>query len=133
MAGNRKLKVTSVKGGDNTPAAPEATKVVTEITEVDAQGRAITLRKPSCFQKFDLARILGADSMNQAYYLQCMMLLHVVQIDEDECFFGTASEMKALIQQLDDDGISKVTEMFQTHFMPAMLGGLGLEKDIVKK
>lgn len=98
--------------------------------DTDAKGRIIVLRKPTCLQKFELTKILGEDSMNQLWHLQCMMLLHVVSIDGDPAFFGKESELKALVNTLDDDGMATVEKLFQEHFMPKSL----LEaKDEVKK
>ena len=126
----KQLKATSVKSEEETPRIPEAALTKNEVMEQDSLGRNITLKKPTPFQKFDLARILGDNATNQAYYGQCFILMHVVKIDEDDCFFETASEMKALIQQLGDEGMEKSTEMFVKHFNKEPSAGA---KEQVKK
>lgn len=88
------------------------------VSAPDARGREIVMRKPTCLQKFELAKILGHDALNTAWYMQCMMLLHISSIDGDPAFFGKESELKALVQTLDDDGIETATKLYMDNFSP---------------
>jgi hypothetical protein len=115
-------KIKSVSGGA-APAAPASEQVVRsgqkEFSATDAAGRVITLRKPSTWEKFELPRILGAESVNPGWQFQALMLLHVKRIGEDtDVFFRTEREMRAIVDTLGDEGMETVEQLFIENFMP---------------
>lgn len=102
-----------------TPTEQIALSSAKETTGVDSRGRTIILRKPSTWQKFELPRILGADSINPGWQFQALMLLHVVRIDDDDdVFFTTIREMKGVVDKLGDEGMEEVERLYIEHFMP---------------
>lgn len=114
-------KLKSVSAG--APPAPASEQVVKssqqEFSTVDAQGRLIVLRKPSTWEKFELPRLLGADSINPGWMFQAQMIQHVKRIgDDDDVFFRSERELKAIVETLGDDGIEAVEALFINHFMP---------------
>jgi murein endopeptidase len=115
-----KLKAVSAGAA---PAASTAEQVLRsskqEFSDTDALGRLIKLRKPSTWERFELPRILGGDSINPGWQFQAQMLLHVKQIGEDtDVFFRNEREMKAIVEQLGDEGMETVEMLFIEHFMP---------------
>jgi hypothetical protein len=115
-------KIKSVSAGA-APAASASEQVVKagqkEFSATDARGRLIVLRKPTTWEKFELAKMLGADSINPGWMFQVQMLQHVKQIGDDtDVFFKTERELKAIVDTLGDDGMETVEALYIEHYMP---------------
>lgn len=91
-----------------TPSEQLVNSVKAEVTTTDSRGRAITLRKPPVLAQFRLAEAMGDASSNRGYMAMVFPLLFVTAIDGDVVKTSTKREIEALIQRLDDDGISAV-------------------------
>lgn len=126
-------KIKTVSGGA-APAASASEQVIRaaqkEFSAKDASGRTIMLRKPSTWEKFELPRILGGDSINPGWQFQALMLLHVKQIGEDtDVFFRSEREMKAIVNTLGDEGMKVVEDLYIANFMTA---GASAKEEIKK-
>jgi len=113
-------KIKAASGGALAPtAAEQAVKAGRpEFSAVDATGRVITLRKPTTWEKFELPRRLGGDSVNPGWLFQARMIQHVKQIGEDtDVFFTNDRELKAIVDSLGEEGMETVEELYVTHFM----------------
>lgn len=89
-----------------------------EFSATDALGRLIVLRKPTTWEKFNLPRILGAESLNPGWTFQAQMILHVKQIGDDaDVFFTSERELKGIVEALGDEVMEAVEQLFINHFM----------------
>lgn len=94
-----------------TPSAEVVAKATAEVTVTDARGRVITLKKPGVLAQFRLVEALGDTARNQTYVEMVSPLIYVSAIDGDPVFPPSKkSEVEALIQQLDEDGLNAVIE-----------------------
>lgn len=89
-------------------------EVVQKATEVfyaqDGRGRRIGLKKPGVLAQFRLVDLLGETAKNEVYMGMILPLIWVCSIEEngtvEEVLFpATRSELDALIQRIDEDGI----------------------------
>ena len=82
------------------------------VTVTDARGRVITLKKPSVLAQYRLVEMVGGDTAaNQTYMTMIMPLMFITKIDEEFVIAPqTKRELEALIQLLDEDGITAVNE-----------------------
>lgn len=100
-----------------TPSAEVVAKATAEVTVTDARGRVITLKKPGVLAQFRLVEALGESAKNQVYMGMVMPLIYVAAIDGDPVFQPSKkSEVEALIQQLDEDGLTAVMAKAQEAF-----------------
>lgn len=113
------MKVT-LKPSDELIAQATAEVIVT-----DAIGRRLTLKKPGVLAQYRLVDILGDSASNQVYMNMVLPLIYVTQIDDDAVYPPMKkSEVEALIQRLDEDGINCVMQGVQDNF-----GARNLEED----
>jgi hypothetical protein len=109
------MKVTMI---DDTPSQELARATNAEVSVTDAKGRAITLKKPGVLAQYNMILMLGAEAAaNQVYVNMVLPVMFVTAIDGDPVSRVTKrTELDALIQRLDDEGIeavmSGVTENF---------------------
>lgn len=109
----------------NPKAEPSATqellaKAQSNVTVTDARGRAITLKKPGALAQFRLIEALGDSAANKTYASMCLPLIYVAAVDGDPVMPPTRkSEVEALIQQLEEDGLEAVMEGISKHFASA--------------
>ena len=111
------------------PAAEIIAKSVSEVAITDAKGRSITLRKPGVLAQFRLIETLGGETASNSTYVRMVLpLIYVAAIDgESVPPFVKKSQVEALIQQLDEDGIAAVALGVDKHF-----GGQAPEDDKAK-
>ncbi len=115
-----KVKVTM--NPDPVPTAPTPTeqiiaKAAAEVVITDPRGRTIKLRKPGVLAQFRLIEALGDTARNEVYVGMVMPLLYIATIDGEPAFPPSKkSEVEALIQQLDEDGISAISEAVFKNF-----------------
>lgn len=99
------------KAADKTPAqaATAAAAVTHEVTD-KATGRKLTLKKPGVLAQYDFIEMLGPSrAANGAYVQMAMPVLYLVAIDGDPVDQpGKFSELRALLQRLDDSGIATI-------------------------
>jgi hypothetical protein len=100
-----------------TPSAEVVAKATAEVTVTDARGRVITLKKPGVLAQFRLVEALGDSAKNQTYLGMVLPLIFVTAIDGDPVYQPSKkSEVEALIQQLNDEGIEAVMNGVNENF-----------------
>lgn len=100
------------------------------ITISDSRGRKIKLKKPNILHTFNLVRMVGGDdALNQAYMSMILPLLYITEIDDLPVFLSNKSELDALIQRLDDEGIAAVNNAVIENFIEKPAD----EKEEIKK
>ena len=100
-----------------TPSAEVVAKATSEVTVTDARGRVITLKKPGVLAQFRLVEALGDSAKNDVYMGMVAPLIFVSAIDGDPVYQPSKkSEVEALIQQLDEDGLTAVMEKAREAF-----------------
>jgi len=78
---------------------------------VDARGRTIKLKKPGVLAQYRLIEALGDSAANQTYMGMVLPLIYVVAVDDLTVNPPKLKmHVEALIQQLDEDGITAVME-----------------------
>lgn len=109
---NVKLKV-----NDSTASEELIKKAQAEVVVIDEKGRAIKLKKPSVLAQFRLIEALGDTAKNQVYTAMVLPLIYIVGIDDEVLHpLNTKREIEALIQRLDEDGISAVSQGVMDNF-----------------
>ena len=93
-----------------TPSEQIVKAAQSEVVIVDARGRNIRLRKPSVLAQFRLVEALGESASNSVYMSMILPLVYVADIDGDPVRTGAKREIEALIQRLDEDGVTAVME-----------------------
>lgn len=102
---------------NNTPAEQLVAKAQATAQITDARGRVITLKKPGVLAQFRLIEALGDTAQNQVYMGMVLPLIFVSDIDGEPVIPPTRkSEVEALIQRLDEDGITAVQEGVREHY-----------------
>jgi hypothetical protein len=66
--------------------------------------------------QYRLIEMLGESASNEVYMNMILPLLFVSAIDGEPVLIGKKSELEALIQRLDAEGISAVIAGVQEHF-----------------
>lgn len=88
-----------------------------EVTVTDTRGRVFRLKKPGVLAQFRLIEALGETAKNEVYMGMVLPLIFVTAIDDDLVYQPRSkSEVEALIQQIDEDGIAAVMTGVQEHF-----------------
>lgn len=83
----------------------------------DTRGRTFTLKKPGVLAQYRLIEMLGESASNQTFMGMMLPLMFVEAIDGEPVHRITKrSELDALIQQLDEDGIEAVMKGVTTKF-----------------
>lgn len=110
--------MTKVTINPSTPAQQAVAKAVASVVVVDGGGRSIALRKPGVLAQYRFVEAVGAAAAgNETYMGMAMPLIYVAEIDGDPVAPPTRkSEVEALIQRLDEDGINAVMEGIKEHF-----------------
>jgi hypothetical protein len=91
------------------PSDDVVRSAVQPVTVVDAKGRKITLQKPGVLAQYRLIELLGDTASNQVYMGMVLPIIFVTAIDDEPVHrFTKRSELDALIQRLDEDGINAV-------------------------
>lgn len=100
----------TLKAAEMSPTAQAVQKANEEFVITDERGRKITLKKPGVLAQFRLIEALGGEAAaNQTYVNMVLPLLYVAQIDENVIHQPTSKlQVEALIQNLDEEGISAV-------------------------
>lgn len=113
-----KLTINKAPGASaDSPSAQVAAKAAAAITVHDTRGRAITLRNPGVLAQYRLIEALGATAANETYMRMVMPLLYVGEIDGDSAIYmSKKSEVEALIQRLDEDGVAAVMAGVAEHY-----------------
>lgn len=93
-----------------TPSEQLVKAAQSEVVIVDARGRNIRLRKPGVLAQFRLVEALGESASNSVYMSMIIPLVYVAEIDGDPVRTGSKREIEALIQRLDEDGVTAVME-----------------------
>lgn len=102
---------------ESAPSAQLIAKAIAETVITDARGRSIKLKKPGVLAQYRLIEILGETAKNQVYMGMVLPLIFVAEIDGDPVFQPSRkSEVEALIQRLDEDGIAAVMAGVNEHF-----------------
>lgn len=92
-----------------TPSQQVVAKATAETVITDGRGRSIRLKKPGVLAQFRLIEVLGDTAKNEVYMSMVLPLIFVTEIDGETIFPpARKSEVEALIQRLDEDGISAV-------------------------
>lgn len=100
-----------------TPSAEIIAAAVSECTVSDSRGRVIVLKKPGVLAQYRIVEVIGDSAKNEVYMGMVLPLIYVASIDGDPVFQpGKKSELEALIQRLDDDGINAVMVGVQKNF-----------------
>lgn len=96
---------------NQTPSAQVIAKATESTETTDARGRVITMRKPGVLAQYRLVEILGDTAKNEVYMGMVLPLMFVTAIDGEAVLpFARKSEVEALIQRLDEDGILAVAD-----------------------
>lgn len=100
-----------------TPSQQVVAKATAETVITDGRGRSIRLKKPGVLAQFRLIEVLGDTAKNEVYMAMVMPLLFVTEIDGETIFPPSRkSEVEALIQRLDEDGIGAVQATVMANF-----------------
>lgn len=113
-------KVTIVKEGApvETPSAQIVREAVQETEIKDARGRVLSMRKPGIVARMRLIDMVGPETaMNQPYMMHAIAARWVTAIDGEAVVPpGKKSELEALCQRLDDDGLDAVMSWLTEQF-----------------
>ena len=102
---------------NETPSAQIVAKASAVAETIDPRGRIISLKKPGVLAQFRLVEALGDTAKNEVYMRMVLPLIYVSAIDGDPVAPPTRkSEVEALIQRLDEDGISAVMEAVSANY-----------------
>lgn len=100
-----------------TPSDQVVAKATAETVITDGRGRSIRLKKPGVLAQFRLIEVLGDTAKNEVYMAMVLPLLFVTEIDGETIFPPSRkSEVEALIQRLDEDGIGAVQAAVMQNF-----------------
>jgi hypothetical protein len=102
------------------PASPSEmaiAKATQEAIITDAKGRTIKLKRPGVLAQYRLIEVLGETAQNRVYMAMVLPLIFVTEIDGDVVFQpARKSEVEALIQRLDHEGIEAVMNGVKENF-----------------
>lgn len=109
-----KVQMNSVEVGS--PAGAIAAQEQFDVT--DAKGRVLTLKRPGVLAQFRLVEALGESAKNETYLGMVTPLLFLSAIDGDKVPPpAKKAEIEALIQRLDEDGVSAVMSGVLVNFV----------------
>ncbi|MDE2354944.1 MAG: hypothetical protein KGL17_07975 [Betaproteobacteria bacterium] len=99
------------------PSEEVVAKAAAEVSVTDDRGRTIKLRRPGVIAQFRLVEILGDTAKNEVYMSMVLPVIFVTAIDDDPVSQpARKSEVEALIQRLDEDGLAAVGAGVLEHF-----------------
>ena len=93
-------------------------EIKADVTVTDARGRVLTLKRPNVLAQFQLIELLGQTAENRVFLLMAVPLLYLQAIDGDVQNFANRRELDAVIQRLDDDGLTAIQAAIAEHFGP---------------
>ncbi len=101
-----------------TPTQHALAKSQEAVTVADAKGRRITLKRPGVLAQFRLIEALGPETAkNETYVNMVIPVIFVAEIDGDPVVLPASKrEVEALIQRLDESGLSAVMVGVRDHF-----------------
>ena len=103
---------------NESPSAQIIAPALTEFTVTDAKGRTLKLKKPVALAQYRMIEAMGDSASIQAYFAMAMPLIYLVSIDGDAVYTpNRKSELEALIQRLDTDGIDAIMQGIQDNFI----------------
>lgn len=106
-----------VKVTINPPSEQVIAKAGEEVSVTDSRGRVIRLKKPGVLAQYRMIEALGESAKNEVYTAMVLPLIFVTAIDSEIVYQpSTKREIEALIQMLDEEGISAVVSSVQSHF-----------------
>lgn len=101
----------------NSPSEQVIAQAQAEASVTDARGREIVLRKPGVLAQYRFIDILGESAKNSVYVSMTLPLIFVYSIGGDVVSFpGKRSQIDALIQLLDEDGLDALNKGIEKHF-----------------
>lgn len=111
------VAVTLNEASEELPSDQIIKKAAAEVSVTDERGRVIKLKKPGVLAQYRLVEILADSARNEVYMGMVLPLIYVVSIDDEPVFQPSRkSEVEALIQQLDEDGIAAIMAGVQENF-----------------
>jgi hypothetical protein len=109
--------MTKVTQNETPPSAQVVAKASAAAETIDPRGRIISLKKPGVLAQYRLIEALGDTAKNEVYVGMVLPLIYVSAIDGDPVTPPTRkSEVEALIQRLDEDGIAAVMEAVRDNY-----------------
>jgi len=94
-------------------------KAAAEAQITDTAGRVFKLKNPGPLAQYRLVEKLGGQvASNQVYMNMVMPLIFIASIDGDPVRIDSKAQLEALIQRLDEHGITAVMECYQENFLP---------------
>lgn len=117
MARIKNVSSAGVDGGARSmDQAPSQQVVATSLPQhavTDRRGRNLVIRRPSALQKFMLMDALGSSADNKMLFMHSVLAASVVEIDGEPVQFPRSkTQVQALVQRLDDDGIDAAADVF---------------------
>lgn len=101
-----------------TPTEQVMAQATAQVTTTDARGRVLTLAKPGVLAQFRLIEMLGPETAkNQVYVAMVLPLMYLSAVDGEAIPKpSTKRELEALIQRLDEDGITAIAMGVEKNF-----------------
>ena len=102
-----------------TPGAAFVAAAQRSIDVVSADGRTLSLKKPTPLARLDFAKAAGGGEINQLYLAEGMHLPYVAAIDEVSVVSPASDgELRALYARLGDEGNEAAQAGVLEHFLP---------------
>jgi hypothetical protein len=103
----------------------QATAIASKtVTVADPRGRKITLKKPNVLAQYDLIEALEETAKNDVYVAMVLPLIYVIDIGGEPVLPAVNKmRIRALIQQLGEDGVNCVMTAVQENFGAQPAGG----------
>lgn len=109
----KNVRTTATTSESDTPTQALVKANLQRVEVEDAQGRKFVVKRLSEIEKMILARKIGPDANNQAYFGYVLVAASVVSIDgEPEPAIQNSRMAEALVSQLASDGLEAVGEAF---------------------
>ena len=110
-----KITIKPPKG--ETPSEQIIKQATNEVTITDILNRVILLRKPNPLSQYRIVEAVGNSAENRVYMAMVLPLIYVASIDGlPVVMINNKQQLEALIQRLDEDGISAVATAVQENF-----------------
>lgn len=101
------------------PSSEVVAKALAETSITDAKNRTIKLKKPGVLAQYRLIEVVGDSAKNETYMNMVLPIIFVSAIDDDPVFQPSSKgELEALIQRLEEDGVTAVMNGVAQHFGP---------------
>lgn len=100
------------------PSEQIIAKANAEYKVTDEQGRVLTLKRPGILAQYRLVEAIGESAKNTVYMNMVMPLLYVAAIDDMPVrALIKKSEIEALLQRLNDEGVKAVARGIEDYFI----------------